>query len=415
MPVVVSDACARHPFHAGWWHANLFDGADLRRVLGVFLFGHWVSCGLLSVFFVVMCRESPMQLLLHLGVLAALAVVLAPIQFLYSTGRGLRWWFLSFLCLMDLVGLSAGLAAGGLFDSDYVHLFYFPVVGLGGLALCTVRANLGWCALVAGSYVALCVFTGDGVALASRDGQVLLARVLVMGFVGLVATSSCVLERFRWRDALYRERFLLDERARMSRSVHDTAAQIAYVLSLGLESLVSSADRTGSALSAQIRANARLAREMVWQLRQLVNGGGIYEGQSLRSAVHFHSVSFTDATSVPVDFTCSGTEPDLSVRAKRVLFLAFHNLMTNAYRHSGAGRVTVELLYLPSSVCLSVSDDGCGLPLDYACRGHGFRNMGADLSRVGGVLVVERSGSFGGATVRCEVPLSVQSGGDHGT
>ena len=35
---------------------------------------------------------------------------------------------------------------------------------------------------------------------------------------------------------------------------------------------------------------------------------------------------------------------------------------------------------------MSVSDDGIGLPDDYADRGHGFRNMRTDAERMGGRL-----------------------------
>ena len=37
---------------------------------------------------------------------------------------------------------------------------------------------------------------------------------------------------------------------------------------------------------------------------------------------------------------------------------------------------------------MSVSDDGIGLPDDYADRGHGFRNMRRDVERMGGSLEV---------------------------
>ena len=58
---------------------------------------------------------------------------------------------------------------------------------------------------------------------------------------------------------------------------------------------------------------------------------------------------------------------------------------------------------------MSVSDDGTGLPEDYAARGHGFRNMRADAERLGGTLEVESGGA--GTTVRCTVPCNNQDEG----
>ena len=54
---------------------------------------------------------------------------------------------------------------------------------------------------------------------------------------------------------------------------------------------------------------------------------------------------------------------------------------------------------------LSVSDDGIGLPDDYAERGRGLSGMRADAERLGGRLIVETGGPGGGTTVTCEMPL----------
>ena len=74
-------------------------------------------------------------------------------------------------------------------------------------------------------------------------------------------------------------------------------------------------------------------------------------------------------------------------------------------RRAGNGRVLVELDFGEDTLRLLVSDDGVGLPEDYAQRGHGFANMGADAGRLGGRLVVEPRGPDGGARVTCVMPL----------
>ena len=77
--------------------------------------------------------------------------------------------------------------------------------------------------------------------------------------------------------------------------------------------------------------------------------------------------------------------------------------MTNALRHARASKVSVALDFGDKGLRMSVSDDGIGLPDDYAERGHGFRYMRANAERMNGKLFV-KSGSFGrGTTVTCEV------------
>ena len=76
--------------------------------------------------------------------------------------------------------------------------------------------------------------------------------------------------------------------------------------------------------------------------------------------------------------TQTGVEPPLSIEAKSLLFSIAHNALTNAYRHADAGRVSIDLEYGREGIRLSVSDDGTGLPEDYAERGQGFANMSRD-------------------------------------
>ena len=71
----------------------------------------------------------------------------------------------------------------------------------------------------------------------------------------------------------------------------------------------------------------------------------------------------------------AGTEPPLSVETKSRLFFIVHNALTNAFLHARAGRVEVRVDFDAGRLRLSVSDDGVGLPEDYAERGRGFRGM----------------------------------------
>ena len=62
----------------------------------------------------------------------------------------------------------------------------------------------------------------------------------------------------------------------------------------------------------------------------------------------------------------------------------------------------ISLEFGTDDLRISVSDDGIGLPGDYAERGHGFRNMRSDAERMGGSLSVESNGN--GTTVSCAIP-----------
>ena len=83
------------------------------------------------------------------------------------------------------------------------------------------------------------------------------------------------------------------------------------------------------------------------------------------------------------------------------LFSITHNALTNALRHSNANHVHVRLAFEDAALRMSISDDGDGLPVDYAARGRGFRNMREDAERVGGRLIVESNVTDCGTTVTC--------------
>ena len=86
------------------------------------------------------------------------------------------------------------------------------------------------------------------------------------------------------------------------------------------------------------------------------------------------------------------------------LFSIAHNALTNAFLHAQASKVEVRLDFEADGIRLSVSDDGVGLPDDYAERGRGFSGMRAEAERLGGRLIVETGGRDEGTTVTCETP-----------
>ena len=176
------------------------------------------------------------------------------------------------------------------------------------------------------------------------------------------------------------------------------------MIGLGIDTARAQAGNANPGLAATLEATSRLSRFAIWELRHPINMGGIYEGGALSSALKSHAASFTNVTAVPCELTQTGVEPPLSAETRGLLFSIAHNALTNAYRHAEASRVAVHLECEKEDVRLSVSDNGIGLPTDYAQRGHGFDNMNSDAQRLGGRLVVQKRGAMGGANVACVIP-----------
>ncbi len=243
---------------------------------------------------------------------------------------------------------------------------------------------------------------------AGREDPPLPAGLLLCGGVGQPDHQDRAGRRLA---AVQREWELNRQRIEMSRTIHDTTAQSAYNIALGIDTARALAGEANPELAATLEETSRLSRSTIWELRHPINMGGIYEGRELGWALRAHTASFTNVTSVAAEMTQAGVEPPLPIEARGLLFSIAHNALTNAMRHAQAHRVVVNLDCSDDQVRLAVSDDAIGLPADYEARVRGFRNMRADTERMGGGLEVQSNGSDGGTTVTCVVPYRSALGG----
>ena len=140
--------------------------------------------------------------------------------------------------------------------------------------------------------------------------------------------------------------------------------------------------------------------------------GRIFEGRDLGRVLGAHTATFAKITSVPAGMVQSGEEPPLSTEVRTGLFSIAHNALANAFLHAQAASVEVRLDFEAGGVRMSVSDDGVGLPENYADRGRGFSGMETDAERLGGRLVVDSGGTAGGTTITCIVPDQPVAKGD---
>ncbi len=272
---------------------------------------------------------------------------------------------------------------------------------------------------MAGIYSVLSFTVEPTLNIAAKEEQHLFYRVLALYAVAAVVSIISGLERESRRKGLERERELQRreaelqrQRIELSQSIHDTTAQWAYMIGLGVEGAMELADDTQEELRAKLRLVSELSRSAMWELRHPIDGGQIFRGEELGEVLEAHAATFTVITSVPAELVQQGREPPLSIIDKSLLFSIAHNALTNVIRHAGASEVVIGLDCGGEELRLSVSDDGAGLPEDYEARGHGFRNMRADAGRMGGRLEVKSDGDGGGTIVTCVVPYQALRGGE---
>ena len=325
-----------------------------------------------------------------------------------------RRWALA-LSTMDVLTATAGIVVSSSGFQNTFFVLYYPALAMFAVVFTSFRLSFAWVTMVAVGYAVLSLVMEPGVDFEIKEEKVLFTRIVVMYAVVAAVNLVSRFERIRRIGAVERERELQRERIELSQTIHDTIAQSAYMIGLGLETAIELAnarnDENRDELIAKLEATHALSKSTMWELRHPIDAGPIFEGRELSRVLRSHASTFTTITSIPTELVKSGKEPQLSTVTRGLLFSIAHNAMTNAFRHSRAGKVAIALSFESDRLRMSVSDDGIGLPDDYADRGHGFRNMRRDVERMGGSLEAGPGESGRGTSVVCVVPYDTNRGG----
>ena len=336
------------------------------------------------------------------------------VHYRIESKRTLTWRWAAALSAMDATMITAGLAISGGFANTFFVLYY-PALAMFAVVFTSFRLSFAVVTVVGIAYAALSLMIEQGVDFGIKEEKVLFTRIAVMYAVVMAVNLVSRFERIRRRAAVERERELQRERIELSQTIHDTIAQSTYMIGLGLETAIEMAnaqdDEDRDELIAKLEATHALSKSAMWELRHPIDAGPIFEGQELSRVLRSHVSTFATITSIPTNLVQSGEEPQLSTIVRGLLFSIAHNAMTNAFRHARARKVTIALSFESDGLRMSVSDDGIGLPDDYADRGHGFRNMRADAERMGGSLEAGPGESGRGTTVTCAIPYDPHRGG----
>ncbi|MBL8298447.1 MAG: GAF domain-containing protein [Rhodanobacteraceae bacterium] len=192
------------------------------------------------------------------------------------------------------------------------------------------------------------------------------------------------------------------ERKRVAYDLHDNITQILSSISMQAQALAHGAGN-GSEFACRVARLAELAqiasaemRAMLDQLRpphaamSSVPGNTVARDHSrappLPRALH-ELVQRMVPESVIVEFDFAGYVPQ-QAQHEEALLRVVQEAVSNALRHSGAGRLRVKGYVSHDYVSVSIVDDGRGLELQTHGHGLGQESMRARMASVGGTLVV---------------------------
>ena len=325
------------------------------------------------------------------------------------TSRPVTWRWLLFMSAMDIALITVYIILHSGFDS-FIFVAYYPALALFVAVFTSPWLGLAWTTLTAGAYALVCLTVDSGFDFGAGHEKALIARLAAMYALVLGLSLIIRFERVRRQAAVEGERQLQRERIEFSQEIHDTTAQTAYMIGLGIHRARQLAGESNEELAAALNETAELSMSAMWELRRPIDAGHIFEGRELGRVLRSHCASFEKITAVPAGVSQSGTEPTLANETRARLFSIAHNALANAFLHARPGQVEVRLAFEVGRIRLSVSDDGAGLPEDFAERGRGFNGMRRAAERMGGRLIVE-SVEGGGTTITCVVPYQAGARG----
>jgi ligand-binding sensor domain-containing protein/signal transduction histidine kinase len=155
--------------------------------------------------------------------------------------------------------------------------------------------------------------------------------------------------------------FVLAERVRVAREIHDTLLQslagVAFQFDTALSELDDSlpdAKKRLSRLRGRIEEAIRAARDSIWELRS-VPGPRPELPSELRNVAERVAGS-----SIPVSVEISGDPVKLPRQVEEAFVRIAAEALTNSLNHASASRVIIKLDYAPDTVSLCIGDDGCG-------------------------------------------------------
>lgn len=184
-----------------------------------------------------------------------------------------------------------------------------------------------------------------------------------------------------------------DERARVSRELHDGVSQILVAAKFHIESAHQKAKSEGSRAMPDLEIGLSQLSEGVGELRNVSHAMRPRSlDLGLSAALAQLTEEFKRRTGIQAAFRDTLGETVVTEQASVALFRVAQEGLANIERHAQSSRVQVEITREHAQVRLLVQDDGHGFDVDSVNRGLrsgiGLRNMRERVEYLGGVFAI---------------------------
>ncbi|MEO6602733.1 MAG: cache domain-containing protein [Polyangiaceae bacterium] len=185
-----------------------------------------------------------------------------------------------------------------------------------------------------------------------------------------------------------------EERARVSRELHDGVSQLLVAAKFHFESARQKAQLEGSLAAQDLEVGLAQLSEGVGELRNVSHAMRplALDQLGLSAAIGQLTEEFAQRTGTRAEFCETSHSATLPEQAALALFRIAQEALTNVERHAQASHVEVELARRGAGVSLLIKDDGRGFDVERVSQspssGIGLRNMRERVEHLGGALAI---------------------------
>jgi PAS domain S-box-containing protein len=197
-------------------------------------------------------------------------------------------------------------------------------------------------------------------------------------------------------ERIRQENVRLEERTRIAQELHDTLLQNFLSASMQLGATVNGVP-SDSPVKVRLDRILQLMQQGIEDGRKAIQGLRLSDAAPLDLIQAFSGIQRELAVSSDVEFrvTVSGEQRALHPAVAHEIYRIGSEALINAFRHSRATRVEVDLEYGDSELRMKVRDNGCGVDprvLETGREGHwGLAGMRERAAKIGGLLKIANS------------------------
>lgn len=371
-----------------WFHSLFGERSPSRPPLFIsFIWLVYLAFPLHAVF-----KEPPLEMVIGLLVIALFAVM-----YIYSILHEKGRFALLYVQMAIIVIFTLKVDPGFMFMGFYLT----PLTGIMPTRRKFVITWISLCVFLA---AVLIVYRND---LTSDDLISVIPAMLIMLFMPMAIRFGRRSKELREKLDMANEQIAIlsanEERARISRDLHDTLGHSLSLITLKSELVERLILKNNDRAIQEVKDIQATSRAALQQVRELVSG---LNTATVETEIH-NAMQILAAANIESRLEGEYREGSVTPLINNILGMCLRETVTNVVRHSGASSCTIKRISMHDSMMLIVTDNGQGID-DQAsdmgrCEGNGLKGMRERLKLVEGKISIVQNG-LSGTQVSITVP-----------